>query len=143
MENYIFPIYRGSNMWNDNNETISLQQLCFLLINCGFKKCELWERSTYAKRYGGSKEYRSDMIASEQIELLHEAGMTYKEAVIQLCLSGEPKYNKANLSLLGTPIWIGTIEELSNRSDLWSKYVYDCRIFGLFRNKIQIIIEDS
>lgn len=67
----------------------------------------------------------------------------YEEAVIQLCLSGEPKYNKANLSLLGTPIWIGTIEELSNRSDLWSKYVYDCRIFGLFRNKIQIIIEDS
>ena len=67
----------------------------------------------------------------------------YKDAQKLVIMEGEQKVNKTNSSLLGEPLWIGTIEELSNKQNLWNKSVCDCCIKGLFRKKIQIIIKDG
>ena len=77
------------------------------------------------------------------MDLLYEAGMSCKDAQKLVIIEGEQKVNKTNLSLLGKPLWIGTIEELSNKQNLWNKSVCDCCIKGLFRKKIQIIIKDG
>jgi len=77
------------------------------------------------------------------MDLLHKAGMAYKDAQKLVIMEGKQKVNKTNLSLLGEPLWTGTIEELSNKQNLWNKSVLDCNIKGLFRKKIQIIIKDG
>lgn len=68
------------------------------------------------------------MIASKKIDLLHELGMSYKDAQKLIIMEGVQKVNKTNLSLLGEPLWTGTIEELSNKQNLWNKSVCDCHI---------------
>lgn len=82
-------------------------------------------------------------ILSIQSLLLLRQRLAYKDAQKFVIMEGKQKVNKTNLSLLGEPLWIGTIEELSNKQNLWNKSVCDCCINGLFRNKIQIIIEDG
>lgn len=77
------------------------------------------------------------------MDLLHEAGMDYKDAQKLVIMEGKQKVNKTNLSLLGEPLWIGTIEELSNKQNLWNKAVCYCHIKGLFRNKIQIVLKNG
>ena len=69
--------------------------------------------------------------------------MDYKDAQKLVIMEGKQKVNKTNSSLLGKPLWIGTIQELSNKQSLWNKSVCDCCIKGLFRKKIQIIIKDG
>ena len=124
-------------------ENVTVKQLVYLLISCGFRKCELWTQKAYINANCKTKTLRSHRIASKKIDLLHEAGLAYKDAQKFVIMEGKQKVNKTNLSLLGEPLWIGTIEELSNKQNLWNKSVCDCCINGLFRNKIQIIIEDG
>ena len=119
----------------------------FLLMSCGFRKCELWTEKAYVNVNHNTKKFRSHRIASKKIDLLHEAGMAYRDAQRLVIMEGEQKVNKTNLSLLGEPLWTGTIaelyEELYNKQNLWNKFVCDCCIKGLFRKKIQIIIKDG
>lgn len=110
--------------------------MVFESVNFGHKKA-------YINANCKTKTLRSHRIASKKIDLLHEAGLAYKDAQKFVIMEGKQKVNKTNLSLLGEPLWIGTIEELSNKQNLWNKSVCDCCINGLFRNKIQIIIEDG
>ena len=126
-----------------HDENVSVKQLVYLLMSCGFRKCELWTEKAYINVNHNTKEFRSHRIASKKIDLLHEAGMAYKDAQRLVIMEGEQKVNKTNLSLLGEPLWTGTIEELSNKQNLWNKSVCDCYIKGLFRKKIQIIIKNS
>lgn len=120
-----------------------VRQLVYLLINCGFQKCELWTQKAYINVNHTTKRFRSHRIASKKMDLLHKAGMAYKDAQKLVIMEGKQKVNKTNLSLLGEPLWTGTIEELSNKQNLWNKSVLDCNIKGLFRKKIQIIIKDG
>ena len=125
------------------NENVTVKQIVYLLISCGFQKCELWTEKAYINANHGTKRFRSHRIASKKMDLLYEAGMSYKDAQKLVIMEGEQKVNKTNLSLLGKPLWIGTIEELSYKQNLWNKSVCDCCIKGLFRKKIQIIIKDG
>lgn len=125
------------------DENVMVRQLVYLLINCGFQKCELWTQKAYINVNHTTKRFRSHRIASKKMDLLHKAGMAYKDAQKLVIMEGEQKVNKTNLSLLGEPLWTGTIEELSNKQNLWNKSVLDCNIKGLFRKKIQIIIKDG
>lgn len=118
-----------------------------LTISCKvariFQKCELWTEKAYINANHTIKRFRSHRIASKKMDLLYEAGMSCKDAQKLVIMEGEQKVNKTNLSLLGKLLWIGTIEELSNKQNLWNKSVCDCCIKGLFRKKIQIIIKDG
>lgn len=125
------------------DENVTVRQIVYLLINCGFQKCELWTQKAYINVNHTTKRFRSHRIASKKMDLLHEAGMAYKDAQKLVIMEGKQKVNKTNLSLLGEPLWTGTIEELSNKQNLWNKSVLDCNIKGLFRKKIQIIIKDG
>lgn len=125
------------------DESVMVRQLVYLLINCGFQKCELWTQKAYINVNHTTKRFRSHRIASKKMDLLHKAGMAYKDAQKLVIMEGKQKVNKTNLSLLGEPLWTGTIEELSNKQNLWNKSVLDCNIKGLFRKKIQIIIKDG
>ena len=58
-------------------------------------------------------------------------------------MEGSQRVNRKNLLLLGKPVWSGTLEELSNRQELWNELVCDCSIEGLFRKTIQIIVKDD
>lgn len=126
-----------------HNENVTVRQLVYLLMSCGFRKCELWEQEAYINANHKTKEFRSHRIASKKMDLLHEAGMDYKDAQKLVIMEGKQKVNKTNLSLLGKPLWIGTIEELSNKQNLWNKAVCYCHIKGLFRNKIQIVLKNG
>lgn len=125
------------------DENVMVRQLVYLLINCGFQKCKLWTQKAYINVNHTTKRFRSHRIASKKMDLLHKAGMAYKDAQKLVIMEGKQKVNKTNLSLLGEPLWTGTIEELSNKQNLWNKSVLDCNIKGLFRKKIQIIIKDG
>lgn len=125
------------------NENVTIKQLVCLLMNCGFRKCELWTQKAYINANHASKRFRAHRIASKKMDLLHEAGLDYKDAQKLVIMEGKQEVNKINLSLLGEPLWTGTIEELSNEQNLWNKSVCDCNISGLFRNQIQIILEDT
>lgn len=125
------------------DENITIKQIVYLLISCGFQKCELWIEKAYINANHHTKRFRSHRIASKKMNLLHEAGMDYKDAQKLVIMEGKQKVNKTNSSLLGKPLWIGTIQELSNKQSLWNKSVCDCCIKGLFRKKIQIIIKDG
>lgn len=126
-----------------HNENVTVRQLVYLLMSCGFRKCELWEQEAYINANHGTNEFRSHRIASKKMDLLHEAGMDYKDAQKLIIMEGKQKVNKTNLSLLGELLWIGTIEELSNKQNLWNKAVCYCHIKGLFRNKIQIVLKNG
>lgn len=126
-----------------HNENVTVRQLVYLLMSCGFRKCELWEQEAYINANHKTKEFRSHRIASKKMDLLYEAGMDYKDAQKLVIMEGKQKVNKTNLSLLGEPLWIGTIEELSNKQNLWNKAVCYCHIKGLFRNKIQIVLKNG
>lgn len=126
-----------------NNKNILLKQLVFLLVNKGFKKCEVWNEGEYVKAHNGTKEWRSHAIASKKIEILHNNGLSYADAQKAVILHGAQKVNKQNIALLGTPIWNGGIEELSNNQQLWNKQVRNCFIKGLFRKKVIILLEDQ
>ena len=125
------------------DKNVTVRQIVSLLINCGFQKCELWTQKAYINVNHTTKRFRAHRIASKKMTLLHKAGMAYKDAQKLVIMEGKQKVNKTNLSLLGKPLWTGTIEELSNKQNLWNKSVLDCNIKGLFRKKIQIIINDS
>lgn len=124
-------------------ERITVKQLIRLLMRCGLKKCELWKINEYILVHSRSKAFRRHLIASKKMDLLHEAGLAYNDAQRLVIMEGTQKVNKRNLSLLGTSIWTGTINELYNQQSFCDKFVCDCHINGLFRNKIQIIIEDD
>lgn len=125
------------------DENITIKQIVYLLISCGFQKCELWTEKAYINANHHTKRFRSHRIASKKMNLLHEAGMDYKDAQKLVIMEGKQKVNKTNSSLLGKPLWIVTIQELSNKQSLWNKSVCDCCIKGLFKEKIQIIIKDD
>lgn len=125
------------------NENVTVKQFVFLSLNCGFKKCELWAEKAYRQTHHNSKAFRSHIIASKKMDLLSKAGLEYRDAQKLIIMEGNQRVNRKNLSLLGIPIWTGTLEELSNKQNLWDKLVCDCYIKGLFRKKIQIIIKDG
>ena len=83
------------------------------------------------------------MIASKKMDLLTESGLDYKTAQMLVIMEGNQRVNRKNLLLLGKPVWSGTLEELSNRQELWNELVCDCSIDGLFRKTIQIIVKDD
>lgn len=124
-------------------ERITIKQLTYLLMNCGLQKCELWTEKAYINVHHNTKTFRAHRIATKKMDLLHDAGLSHKDAQKWVTMEGKQKVNKSNLSLLGMPIWTGTIEELSNKQNLWNKSICDCYIKGFLRNKIQIIIEDD
>lgn len=88
-----------------------------------------------------------DLIIVPVRDIIHNAFFNnlfkYKDAQKLVIMEGKQKVNKTNSSLLGKALWIGTIQELSNKQSLWNKSVCDCYIKGLFRKKIQIIIKDG
>lgn len=128
--------------WINMADGISLKQLSYLLVNCGFRKCEVWEERLYAWRFGGTRRTRRARIECELINRLQEV-VGYNIAFKLVALAGEASLNKNNLALLGVPVYVGTIEELTNKVNLWHKTVINCYTFGLFRNKIRIIIDDK
>lgn len=128
--------------WINMADGVSLKQLSYLLINCSFKKCEVWEEGAYAWRFSGTREIRRARIENELINQLKEI-VGYDTAFKLVVLAGEPSLNKSNLALLGVPVYVGTIEELTNKVTLLNRTVTNCYRFGLFRNKIRIIIDDK
>ena len=134
------------NGWDNNNmnyEKITVKQLSWLLMNCGFRKCELWTEKAYINVHHTTKAFRAHRISTKKMDLLHDEGLSHKDAQRWVIMEGKQKVNKRNLSLLGTPIWTGSLEELSNKQNLWNLSVCNCYIKGFHRNKIQIIIEDD
>lgn len=121
-------------------ENIKLKQLAFLFVGSGFKRCEVWNEEEYLATHR-NKDFLKLAIESKKIELLQEEGFSYIGALKMVFLEGEQKVNRKNLSLLGKPIWQGNIDELSNQQDLWDKNICSLHITGLFRNKIELVIE--
>lgn len=122
---------------------ITVKQFVYLSLDCGLKKCELWKKSDYIRTHCGSKTYRSHLIASKKIDILTEIGLDYKIALKLIIMEGHQKVNKKNLSLLGTPIWSGNMDELSNKQNLLNKTICNYYIKGMFNRKIQIIVKDD
>lgn len=48
------------------DENVTVKQFVFLLLNCGFKKCELWTEKAYIQTHHKSKAFRSHVIASKK-----------------------------------------------------------------------------
>lgn len=126
-----------------SDEKITIKQLIILLMNCKFKRCELWTEKEYRLTHSHTKKFRSHMIASKKMDLLAKLGMDYKDAQKWIILEGKQKVNKKELSILGTPLWTGKMEELSNNADFLNMQVCDCYTEGLFRRKIIIILNKS
>lgn len=122
------------------NEKITIKQISYLLCDAGFKKCEIWKESDYVRVHNKTKEYRSHLIATEKMNILEKEGLSEKAAQAFVILEGKQKVNKKNLSLLGTPVWKGTIETLTNQERFYDEPVRNCYIKGIFRNRIDIII---
>ena len=102
----------------------------------------MWEEGAYAWRFSGTREIRRARMENELINQLKEI-VGYDTAFKLVVLAGEPSLNKSNLALLGVPVYVGTIEELTNKVTLLNRTVTNCYRFGLFRNKIRIIIDDK
>ena len=52
------------------NENVTVKQIVYLLISCGFQKCELWTEKAYINANHGTKRFRSHRIASKKMDLL-------------------------------------------------------------------------
>lgn len=50
-------------------ENVTVKQLVYLLISCGFRKCELWTQKAYINANCKTKTLRSHRIASKKIDL--------------------------------------------------------------------------
>lgn len=129
-------------MENVNFREISVKQLIYVLMECGFKKCELWKEGEYLKVHNKTKIFRSHLIKSRKIDLLMKKGLSQGQAIALVATEGQ-KVNKTNLSLMGTPIWSGSVEEFSNQTQFWDRQVLRCDIKGLFKRKLLIIILDE
>lgn len=123
------------------DDCITLKELSYLFIHKGFTSCEIWTEEDYLATHFLSKSLLSHQIASKKIDILVKNGFSRKYAQWFVFWEGKQKANKKNLSLLGTPIWTGTIEELSNETLLYDKIVSDCHFRGIFRRKIDIIVK--
>ena len=77
------------------------------------------------------------------MDILHENGLPYSTAQKLVLMEGDQKVNKNSLSLLGTPIYVGSIEDLSNKQEFWNTIVETVDITGIFRKNIKIIIKDG
>ena len=71
------------------NENVTVKQIVYLLISCGFQKCELWTEKAYINANHTIKRFRSHRIASKKMDLLYEAGMSYKDAQKLVIMEGE------------------------------------------------------
>lgn len=120
---------------------LSLKQVLFLMIGKGFQVCEIWNEKDYLLVHHGTKTKKRHLIASKQIELLQEEGLSSDMAHRIVLLSGEQKINKRTLSLLGSPIVTGSVEKLSNSMELSNRTVCDIHIKGLFRRKLIIVLD--
>lgn len=82
-------IYGGKLRFMLCGENVTVKQLVYLLISCGFRKCELWTQKAYINANCKTKTLRSHRIASKKIDLLHEAGLAYKDAQkFVICYNG-------------------------------------------------------
>lgn len=72
------------------------------------------------------------------MDALQNMGLSSVDAQKLVIMEGTQKINKNNLSLLGNPIAKGSIEELSNCTELWDYTVTSIEIKG-FRRKRLII----
>jgi hypothetical protein len=127
-------------MAGPDDKFINLKYLVYLLLNCEFKRCTLWYEEDYLITHAKTNMWKSHMIASKKMDILREQGLAYPYAQKWVILEGKQKINKKNLALLGKPIFTGTLEDLSNKCDLWNKEVCGCHVSGIFRNKLEIII---
>lgn len=118
---------------------VTIKQCVNLALAFGFRKCELWTDKDYAATHT-NRARMSHMIATKKINLLLEIGVDYAHAQRAVIMEGRQKLNKRNMSLLGSPIWAGTLSELYNSPHMWNKMVDSCHVKGLFRKTVQIIL---
>jgi hypothetical protein len=123
-------------------DTINLKPFICMLSNCGFKRCTLWHEKEYLMTHTKTRMWKSHMIASRKIDILHSQGLPYSVAQKWVLLEGNQNVTKKNLALFGKPIFHGTLEELSKICYLWNEDVCDFHISGIFRNRIEIILKD-
>lgn len=122
--------------------SVTLKMCIYLLMGCGIRKCEVWEESAYLNVHYHTRSWRKHMVASKKMDILHRDGLPYHMAQKLVIMEGNQRLSRSNLLLLGTPLYIGAIEELSNRQDLWNKQVCEIVVKGLLRKKIQLILLD-
>lgn len=112
-----------------------------LFLCNGFEKCEIWKDSDYIRTHCGTKKWRSHKIASKKMDILQDIGFSSKDAQRLVIMEGSQKVNKKNLSLLGSSLVVGSVEELCNHSELWDYTVTDIIIKGITRRKLIIKVK--
>ena len=124
------------------NDNLSLKTTLFLFVNKGFTKCEIWDTHDYIITHH-NRRLIPHRIAAKKIEMLILYGVPEERAVKIVSSGGKEKLTKENLALLGKPIIIGTVEELSNDTRLWNKTVVDVKFLGFRRTKLIILVKDE
>lgn len=122
-----------------NVHDMTVKSILFLFMNQGFSKCEIWKESDYIKVHR-KKNLRQHLIASAKMDALQNIGLSSVDAQKIVLMEGSQKVNKKNLSLVGNPMAKGSIEELSNYTELWDYTVTDIEIKGFGRKKLIIQI---
>lgn len=125
------------------NDLITVKQILFLLIGKGFSKCVIWTSKDYLATHFLSKSIRSSQIATKFMDNLISNGIPTWKAQQLVILNGSPRLSKKNLKLLGEPIVVGSVDELSNHMELWERKVTDIHIQGIIRRKVILILEDD
>lgn len=118
---------------------MTVKSILFLFVNQGFSKCEIWRESEYIKVHK-KKNMRQHLIASAKMDILQNIGFSSVDARKLVLMEGSQKVNKKNLSLLGNPMAKGSVEELSNHTELWDYTVTGIEIKGFRRKKLIIQI---
>lgn len=119
---------------------LTVEKILCLMMSEGFSKCEIWKESDFIRTHCGTKKWRSHSIASKKMNILQDIGFSSKDAQRIVIMEGCQKLTKANLSLLGQPLAIGSIEELSNHTEFQDSIVTGIEIKGIRRNKLIIKI---
>ena len=81
------------------------------------------------------------MIAAKKMDILQEIGFSSEDAQRLVIMEGSQKVNKKTLSLLGTPLAIGSVAELLNHTEVWDYTVTKIIIRGIVRRKIIIKVK--
>ena len=124
-------------------ENITFKQVINLMMTCNYKNCEVWNSSDYVWRTHGTKKFRKHRVASKIIEILVENGMPPGEAEIRTAVEVDCKLSKKNLDLLGKPLLAGSVDEISNHTEIYEEKVWKIKVTGLFRNKLIILLDSN
>lgn len=119
---------------------ITLKQCLFLLISTNLKYCEVWDNFQYWDYMITKSNSKFSMARKSQV--LIENGYS-RDSVYRNALFGGDDINKEyNKAYKPKPIITGSINKISNSTELWDKNVFNIKFYGLLNRKVRILITE-